>query len=101
MTSQTGQQIITIHILPNILRSKRNETMKFGQLIEYKMRNIFLEKLNTKCGRKTSPRPFTKKSKFSISLNQQSELYCMSKLRSTKIEKKIKTKVLTTCFHLI
>ena len=25
MTSQTGQQIITIHILPNILRSKGNE----------------------------------------------------------------------------
>ena len=45
MTSQTGQQIITIttHILPNISRSKRNQTMKFGQLIEYNMRNTFLE----------------------------------------------------------
>ena len=32
MTSQTGQQIITIHILPNISRSKNNKVMKFGQL---------------------------------------------------------------------
>ena len=41
MTSQTGQQIIAIHILPNISGSKRNQAMKFGQLIEYNMRNIF------------------------------------------------------------
>ena len=31
--------------------------MKFGQLIEYDTRNIFLEKLYTKCGEETSPRP--------------------------------------------
>ena len=33
MTSQTGPQIITIHILSNISRSKDNKAMKFGQLI--------------------------------------------------------------------
>ena len=44
MMSQTGQQIITIHILPNISRSKRNFTMKFGQIIKYSMRNIFIKK---------------------------------------------------------
>ena len=44
MTSQTGQEIITIHILPNISRSKANQTMKFGQLKEYNMTSIFLEK---------------------------------------------------------
>ena len=44
MTSQTGQEIITIHILPNISRSKANQTMKFGQLKEYNMASIFLEK---------------------------------------------------------
>ena len=42
VTSQTGQQIIAIHILRNISRSKDNQEMKFGQLIEYNMRNIFL-----------------------------------------------------------
>ena len=38
MTSQPGKQIISIHILPNISRSKGNPAMKFGQLIEYNMR---------------------------------------------------------------
>ena len=44
MTSQTGQQITTIHILSNISRSKGNQTMKFGQLIEHSLGNIFLQK---------------------------------------------------------
>ena len=44
MTPQTRQQTITIHILLIISRSKGNQTMKFGQLIEYEMKNIFLEK---------------------------------------------------------
>ena len=35
MTSQPGQQAITINILPNISRSKGNQTMNFGRLIEY------------------------------------------------------------------
>ena len=35
MTSQTGQQIITMHIIPNISRRKGNQAMKFGQLIKY------------------------------------------------------------------
>ena len=41
--------------------------MKFSQLIEYKMRNIFLEKSYTSCGGKTSLRPFSGKLKWSIS----------------------------------
>ena len=69
MTSQSGKQTIVIHILPNISRSKANQTMKFGQLIEYNLRNIFLEKSYIKCGRETIPEPFSKKSKWSISLN--------------------------------
>ena len=44
MTSQPGKQAIAIHTLPNISKSKSNQTMKFGQLIEYNKRNIFLEK---------------------------------------------------------
>ena len=50
MTSDTGKQIITIQVLPNISKSKSNQAMKFGQLIKYNMRNIFLEKSYTKCG---------------------------------------------------
>ena len=48
--------------------------MKLSQLIEYDMRNIFLEKSYTKCGKETSPRPFYKKSKLGISLDQQCEM---------------------------
>ena len=35
--------------------------MEFGQLIEFSMRNIFLEKPYTKCGGETSARPFSEK----------------------------------------
>ena len=66
MVSQPGKQTISIHILTNISRSKDSQSMKFGQLKEYNMINIFLEKLYTK----TIPRPFSKKSKLSISLDQ-------------------------------
>ena len=48
--------------------------MKFGQLIYYNMRNIFLEKSCTKCGAETSPRPFSEKLKLSISLDQLSNV---------------------------
>ena len=45
LISKCMTQIITIHILPNISRSKDNQTVKFGQFIEYNMRNIFLQKI--------------------------------------------------------
>ena len=45
MTSQPGLQTITIHILTNNSLSKDNQTMKFGQLLEYNKRNIFIQKL--------------------------------------------------------
>ena len=61
---------MVIHILPNISRSKGNQTMKFSQLIEYNLRNIFPEKSYTKCGGETSPRVFSEKLKLSISLDQ-------------------------------
>ena len=44
--------------------------MKFGQLVKYNMKNIFHEKSFTKCGGETITRPFSKKSKLRISLNQ-------------------------------
>ena len=60
MMSQIGQQIMSIHILPNISRSKHNQTMKLDQLIEYHMRNTFLEKSYRKFGGKVSPRLFSR-----------------------------------------
>ena len=45
MASQLGYQTILIHTLPNISRIKGNQKIKFGQLIECNMRNIFLDKI--------------------------------------------------------
>ena len=43
MTSQPVQQIIKIRILLNISRSKDNQTMKLGHLIEHNMTKIFFK----------------------------------------------------------
>ena len=61
MTSQPG--------LPNISGSKGNQTMQLGQLIQYNMRNFFIEKSYTKYVGEI-PRPLSKISKLSISLDQ-------------------------------
>ena len=44
--------------------------MKFGRLIEYNKKNIFLEKSYTKYGGEASPRPFSTKSKLGIPLDR-------------------------------
>ena len=66
MTSQPDEQTYSIHILPNISRSKGNETI--GQLLD-NVRNIFVEKAYTKCREQTILRPFSKKLKLSRSLH--------------------------------
>ena len=48
MTSQTGKQIVTIQILPNISQRKGNQATAGGQLIEYTLRNIFFFKNHAK-----------------------------------------------------
>ena len=69
MTSQPGSQTMVIHMFANISRSKENQTMEFGELIECNMWNIFLEKSYTKCGVEISPRTFSEKLKLFISLD--------------------------------
>ena len=64
MTSQPGKQTIAIYIMLNISIGKGSQTMKFGQLIEYSMRNML------KVSGETISRPIFKKSKLSISLDQ-------------------------------
>ena len=56
MMSQLGKKTISIHILPNISRTKGNQTIKFGQLRKCNTRNIFVEKSYAKCGGKIVPR---------------------------------------------
>ena len=90
MTSQPGTQTIVIHILPNVTRSKSSQPMKFGQLIEHNIKNIFLPKSYTKHDGVAIHRPFSKKSKLRISLDQLPEFllslsYCVSKSMNTKL----------------
>ena len=47
MMPKLGEETIEIHILSNISKSKDNQAMKFGQLIEYRVGIIFLLKNNT------------------------------------------------------
>ena len=63
-----------MHILPNVSRSKGNQIMNFGQLIEYNMRKIFLEKSYTECGGETRPRHFSGKLRLIISLDEYSKV---------------------------
>ena len=103
MASQLGKQMISIHLLPNISRSKGNQAIIFGQLIECNMRNIFPKKSYTKHDGETNPRPFAKKLKLSISPNQQSKVFYSLFLLYVQVEgyRNIKTKVLTTCFYIV
>ena len=66
LTSQTKTEITTLHILHNISRSKDHQTRAFFQFIEYRMRNIFLEKWQkggskNRCFKKTKPVNFSEK----------------------------------------
>ena len=45
-------------MLPNILGSKSNQKIEFGQLIEYNMRNIFRENHAQNVVEKLFPKPF-------------------------------------------
>ena len=57
MTSKLGQQTMAMHIMSNISRSNGNQTMKFGNLIEYDKINTFIQKSCRKWGRETSSKP--------------------------------------------
>ena len=66
MASQPWKQTIAIQMLPIMSRTEGNQAIKFGQLRENNMSNIFLEKAYTKYDGKTIARPFSKKLKLSI-----------------------------------
>ena len=92
-----------MHILPNISTSKGNQTVKFGQLIEYNLRNIFAEKSYTKYTAESIPRPLSKISKWSISLDQQCNVFsvCFYCMLIWGLLKYSDVKLQTTCFYLI
>ena len=79
MTSHIGKQVILIHILLIISRSKDSQAIKFAHLIDliaYKVRNIFFQKSCRKCDRDTSARPpffFKKKKEASCEVKASSQ----------------------------
>ena len=88
------------HIMPNISRSKGSQKMKFCQLIEYNMRNNFLEKSNTKCGGEH----FIKIQNWAylwINRTSYAIKFAFIVFPSRGVPKYIKTKVLNACFYLI
>ena len=91
--------------MPNISRSKSNQTMKFGQLIECNMRILgitFQEKLYPRCGGEISARPFSVKLKYSIWMNSlKFYTVCFYCIPNWGLSKYIETKLQTTCFYLI
>ena len=42
MRPQSGKQTTAIHVLPSVSRRKENQTIKFAQLKEYNLGNIFV-----------------------------------------------------------
>ena len=103
ITSQPGYLTIVIRMLPNISRNERNETAKFGELINYSMRNIFLEKLSTKCPGETIPDPFLKTQNWTYLWidNLKFCTICFYCLPKWELSNYIETKLLTTYFYLI
>ena len=101
MTSQPGKQIISIHILSNIVQcpSKNNQAIKFGQLMQYNMWNIFLEKSFTECGGKSVTTPSSNKLNFWSNILQFCTV-CFCCMPSWRLSKYIETKLQTTCFYL-
>ena len=90
-----------IQTFPNISRSKDNQTMKFGQLLEYNIRNIFLGKSHTKCDGEAIPRPLSKnRNRTYLCVNSLKfypiSFYCMP---SWAISQNIETKPQTICFY--
>ena len=84
-------------------RSTGNQAMKFGQLIEYNTKNIFLEKSYTKCDGEAIPRPFSENSKLSISLDNSLTFHTVyfHCIPSSGLSKYVETKLQTTCFDFI
>ena len=77
MTSQIGKQLQNTYC-------PISQEVKTTRHWKYKMRNIFLEKLYTKCGEETSLRSFSKKLNLCISHDQQSKVLYSSSSVLTK-----------------
>ena len=94
MASQTGKQII--HILPNISSVEGNQTVKFGQLMKYITRNIFLKNNTGNVVGSLVPDSHIKNKNWPYL--RIINLKCYQVCPSQCLPKYIKTLLLFTCF---
>ena len=86
MMSLPGNQTIAIQILPNISRSKGNQTTKLCQLIQCNMRIIFAKNHTQNVVEKLFPEPFLKLSvSWIISLKFYTVFLLYAKLKAVEI----------------
>ena len=83
-----------------ISRNKGNQTMEFGQLIEYNIRNISLEESYLKCVGETSQTLF-KNTKIEHIYGLEFYAVCFYGMPSMGTSKCIETKLQTSCFYLM
>ena len=102
MTSQPGLQTITIHILPNILRSKGNQTMKFAQFTEYIWETFFLKNHTQNVAGGLVPDSFLKNQNWAYLWINILKFYtvCFYCMPSRGLSKYTEPTLQTTCFYL-
>ena len=86
-----------------VSRSKGNQAMKYGQLIEFNMRNIFLENHTQNMVEKLFPDPFVKnQNRGYLWINSlKFNTVCFQCMPSSGLPKYFQAKLQTTCFYLI
>ena len=70
---------------------------KLGQLVEYYLRNVFIEKLCTKCVQQPSSRPLFKIGKLPKSANPIGTIFCKYDIQKGDCPKSLKNVIV---FHL-
>ena len=97
------EKIITLQILPNISGTKGNKVTEIGELIEYNVRSIFIQKSCRKWGRETSNRPLFgfKKALWQEQVVNTLVLTCFGRPRLGHTIKTFQTGNLEVCSILI
>ena len=86
--------------MANIWRSKGNQTVKVGHIIEYNMKTILNKKSFLKCDRETIPDLFLKYQNWAYLWINSLKFYtvCCYCMPSPGLSNYIKSKLQTTCF---
>ena len=103
VTSQPGKETFAMHILPSISKSKGNQTMKFGQLINITWGIFFFKKHTQIVLEILFPGPFLQNQNLAYLWTNSLKLHtvCFYCMPSWGLSKYIETKLQSTCFYLI